>query len=33
VVAAGRILEEKMKGPRAGDLIDQAIAELDRKLH
>ncbi len=33
VVAAGRILEEQMKGPRAGDLIDQAIAELDRKLH
>ena len=33
VVVAGRILEEQMKGPRAGDLIDQAIAELDRKLH
>jgi F-type H+-transporting ATPase subunit b len=33
VVAAQRILEEQMKGPRAGGLIDQAIAELDRKLH
>ena len=33
VVAAQSILEQQMKGPRAGGLIDQSIAELDRKLH
>lgn len=33
VAAARRILEQQMAGPRAGSLIDQSIAELDRKLH
>lgn len=33
VLAAQRILEQQMAGPRAGSLIDQAITELDRKLH
>jgi F-type H+-transporting ATPase subunit b len=33
VAAAQRILEQQMAGPRAGSLIDQSIAELDRKLH
>jgi F-type H+-transporting ATPase subunit b len=33
VAAARRILEQQMAGPRAGGLIDQSIAELDRKLH
>jgi len=33
VAAAQRILEQQMAGPRAGNLIDQSIAELDRKLH
>jgi F-type H+-transporting ATPase subunit b len=33
VAAARRILEQQMSGPRAGSLIDQSIAELDRKLH
>jgi len=33
VAAARRILEQQMAGPRAGTLIDQSIAELDRKLH
>jgi len=33
VAAAQRILQQQMAGPRAGSLIDQAIAELDRKLH
>jgi F-type H+-transporting ATPase subunit b len=33
VAAAQRILRQQMAGPRAGNLIDQAIAELDRKLH
>jgi F-type H+-transporting ATPase subunit b len=33
VAAAQRILQQQMAGPRAGNLIDQAIAELDRKLH
>ncbi len=33
VAAARRILEQQMAGPRAASLIDQAIAELDRKLH
>ena len=33
VVGARRILEQQMSGPRAGNLIDQAIGELDSKLH
>jgi F-type H+-transporting ATPase subunit b len=33
VAAARRILEQQMSGPNAGGLIDQSIAELDRKLH
>ncbi len=33
VAAARRILEQQMSGPSAGGLIDQSIAELDRKLH
>ena len=33
VVAAQRILQQQMEGPRAGSLIDQAISELERKLH
>ncbi len=33
VAAARRILHQQMAGPRAGALIDQAIAELDSKLH
>ena len=33
VAAAQRILEQQMAGPKAGSLIDQSIAELDRKLH
>lgn len=33
VLAAQRILEQQMAGSRAGSLIDQAIAELDRQLH
>lgn len=33
VAAAQRILQQQMTGPQAGNLIDQAIAELDRKLH
>jgi F-type H+-transporting ATPase subunit b len=33
VAAARRILQQQMTGPQAGNLIDQAIAELDRKLH
>lgn len=33
VAAARRILEQQMAGPSAGGLIDQSIAELDRKLH
>jgi F-type H+-transporting ATPase subunit b len=33
VAAARRILEQQMSGPRSGSLIDQSIAELDRKLH
>jgi F-type H+-transporting ATPase subunit b len=33
VIAAQRILQQQMTGPRAGSLIDQAISELERKLH
>ena len=33
VAAAQSILQQQMAGPRAASLIDQAIAELDRKLH
>jgi F-type H+-transporting ATPase subunit b len=33
VAAAQRILEQQMAGPKAASLIDQSIAELDRKLH
>ncbi|HEY2891311.1 MAG TPA: F0F1 ATP synthase subunit B [Dongiaceae bacterium] len=33
VSAAQRILEQQMAGPKAASLIDQSIAELDRKLH
>ena len=33
VAAAARILQQQMAGPRAGQLIDQSIAELERKLH
>ena len=33
VAAARRILEQQMAGPRAASLVDQSIAELDRKLH
>ena len=33
VAAARRILEQQMAGPKAASLVDQSIAELDRKLH
>ncbi|HZT20017.1 MAG TPA: F0F1 ATP synthase subunit B [Dongiaceae bacterium] len=33
VAAARGILQQRMSGPQAGALIDQAIAELDKKLH
>ena len=33
VAAAERILQQQMAGPRAGSLVDQAISELERKLH
>jgi F-type H+-transporting ATPase subunit b len=33
VAAATRILREQMAGPCAASLIDQSIAEIDRKLH
>jgi F-type H+-transporting ATPase subunit b len=33
VAAAARLLQQQMAGPRAGALIDQSIAELERKLH
>jgi F-type H+-transporting ATPase subunit b len=33
VAAAARILQQQMAGPRAGELIDQSIVELERKLH
>lgn len=33
VAAAEKILQQQMTGPRAGNLIDQAIGELDSKLH
>jgi F-type H+-transporting ATPase subunit b len=33
VAAAHRILDRQMAGPQSGKLIDQAIAEIDKKLH
>ena len=33
VATARRILEQQMAGPKAATLVDQSIAELDRKLH
>jgi F-type H+-transporting ATPase subunit b len=33
IAAARRILEQQMAGPKAASLVDQSIAELERKLH
>jgi F-type H+-transporting ATPase subunit b len=33
IAAATRILRQQMSGPKAAILIDQAIADLDKKLH
>jgi F-type H+-transporting ATPase subunit b len=33
IAAATRILRQQMSGPMAASLIDQAIADLDKKLH